>query len=123
MNETSSSSTHIVRTSRGLSVANTRITLYDVMDYVTQGWPHDLIQYWLNLNDEQMADAMAYIENNRAEVESEYQQVLQYNEELRQYYETRTQERFAKIRALPPKPGYEELITKIQTAKANMGMI
>ncbi len=121
MNEVNTS--NIIRTGRGLSVVGTRITLYDVMDYVIQGWPRDLIQYWLNLNDEQIADAMAYIENHRTEVESEYQQVLQYNEELRRYYEVINQERFAKNSALVSKPGYEELRDKIQASKSKLGMI
>jgi len=46
---------------RGLSVAGTRITLYDVMDYVTQNWSPELIQYWFNLTDNQIADIMDYI--------------------------------------------------------------
>ena len=29
----------VVRTPRGLTIAGTRITLYDVMDYLTAGWP------------------------------------------------------------------------------------
>ncbi|HHC24530.1 MAG TPA: DUF433 domain-containing protein, partial [Desulfobacterales bacterium] len=66
------SQTTIVRDSRGLSIAGTRITLYDVMDYVTENWPPELVQYWLNLTDRQIKDAMDYIENNRAEVEAEY---------------------------------------------------
>lgn len=29
----------IIRTERGLTIAGTRITLYDVMDYVTEHYP------------------------------------------------------------------------------------
>ena len=39
MTEAYPSQTTVVRTSRGLSIAGTRITLYDVMDYLTAGWP------------------------------------------------------------------------------------
>ncbi len=46
----------VVRTSRGLSIADTRITLYDIMDYLTADWPPKLIQQWLNLSDTQIAD-------------------------------------------------------------------
>ncbi|MBD1845197.1 hypothetical protein H6F89_17660 [Cyanobacteria bacterium FACHB-63] len=34
----------IVRTERGLTIAGTRITLYDVMDYVTAQYPPKFIQ-------------------------------------------------------------------------------
>ena len=32
----------VVRTERGLSIAGTRITLYDVMDYLKADWPPKL---------------------------------------------------------------------------------
>ena len=37
MTTTWSGSPTVVRTERGLTIAGTRITLYDVMDYVTAG--------------------------------------------------------------------------------------
>ena len=95
----------MVRTDRGLTIAGTRITLYDVMDYVMDGWPPKLICNRLELTDQQIADVMAYIEAHRAEVEAEYQAVLQDTEEIRQYWEERNRERFAWITAQPPKPG------------------
>ena len=106
--------TTVVKNSRGLSIAGTRITLYDVMDYLTDDWPPKLIQHWLNLTDKQIADVMDYIETHRAEVEAEYQTVLQYAEEIRQYWEERNRERFAKIAAMPPKPGQEEIRAKLK---------
>jgi len=106
--------TTVVRNSLGLSIAGTRITLYDVMDYLTDDWPPKLIQHWLNLTDKQITDVMDYIETHRAEVEVEYQSVLQYAEEIRQYWEERNRERFAKIAAMPPKPGQEEIRAKLR---------
>jgi hypothetical protein len=90
------------------------------MDYLTNDWPPRLIQHWLNLTDEQMADVMEYIENNRVEVEAEYQQVLKHAEEVRQYWEERNRERFAEIAALPPPPGKEEIWAKLQAWKARL---
>ena len=110
----------IVRTERGLSIAGTRITLYDVMDYVTKDWPPRLIQCWLNLTDVQMAGALEYISAHRAEVETEYQTVLQEAEELRQYWEERNRERFEQIAKLPPPPGREALWAKLQAWKARL---
>lgn len=112
----------VVRTSRGLSIAGTRITLYSIMDYIKAGWPPKLIQSEFNLTDKQITDVMEYIETHRAKVEAEYKIVLQQAEEHRQYWETRNQERLAKIAAMPPKPGQEKLRAKLQEAKARLGM-
>ena len=60
----------VVRTERGLSIAGTRITLYDVMDYVTAGWPPKLIRDRLNLTDQQVADVLEYINTHRAAVDA-----------------------------------------------------
>ena len=108
----------IIRTERGLSIAGTRITLYDVMDYVTAEYPPKFIRGMLNLTDEQVNDALFYIEANRAEVEAEYQTVLKEAEEIRQYWEERNHEHFARIAAMPPKPGREALWAKLQAQKA-----
>src|SRR6059036_3223476 len=90
---TSTDQTTVVRTSRGLSIAGTRITLYDVMDYLTAGWPPALIQHWLNLTEQQMADVMAYITRHQDAVEQEYQCVVQQAQEIQQYWEAKNRER------------------------------
>ena len=74
----------IIRTERGLTVAGTRITLYDVMDYVTAQYPPKFIRGLFNLTDQQINAALNYIEDNRYEVVAEYQIVLKEAEELRQ---------------------------------------
>ena len=120
MARTNTSQNTVVRTDRGLSIAGTRITLYDVMDYITADWPPGLIQHWLDLTDTQMADVMDYIEHHRAEVEAEYQLVLQRAEETRQYWEARNRERFAKIASMPPKPRQEVLRSQLQVRKTEL---
>src|SRR5690242_18092221 len=110
----------VTRTERGLSIAGTRITLYDVMDYVTAGWPAKLIRDRLDLTDEQVGDALEYINAHRAEVEAEYQQVLQSAEEARRYWEERNRERLAEITAAPPKPAQEELRAKLEEWKSRL---
>ncbi|NEQ22013.1 MAG: DUF433 domain-containing protein [Microcoleus sp. SIO2G3] len=107
----------IIRTERGLTISGTRITLYDVMDYVSAEYPAQFIRSMLNLTDEQVNVALFYIEANRAEVEAEYQIVLQEAEEIRQYWEEHNRERFARIAAMPPKPGREALWAKLQAQK------
>src|SRR3990172_1592578 len=102
MAEIINSQVTVVRTDQGFLITGTRITVYDVMVYLKAGWPTKLIQDWLNLTEQQIADVMEYIETHREEVEIEYQEVLQYSEEIRQYWEKRNHERFAKIAAIPP---------------------
>lgn len=108
----------IIRTERGLTISGTRITLYDVMDYVTAQYPPKFIRGLFELTEEQINAALAYIEANRAVVESEYQIVLQEAEELRQYYEEQNRDLVARIAAQPPKPGTEVAWEKLQAAKA-----
>jgi hypothetical protein len=90
------------------------------MDYVTAGWPPELIKHWLNLNDKQITDVMDYIETHREEVEAEYQIVLREAEEIRKYWEERNRERFAQIAAMPPKPGQEEIRAKLKAWKERL---
>ncbi|PIG91091.1 DUF433 domain-containing protein [Gloeocapsopsis sp. IPPAS B-1203] len=108
----------VVRTERGLTIAGTRITLYDVMDYVIAQYPPRFIQGLFELTEEQINVALAYIEANRAEVEAEYQQVLKEAEDLRQYYEAQNRERVDQILRQPPKPGTEAAWEKLRAVKA-----
>jgi uncharacterized protein (DUF433 family) len=114
-------SAQIIRTERGLTIDGTRITLYDLMDYVTKDWPPEEIRAWYpQLSDEQFQVAMEYIAAHRDEVEAEYQIVLQQAAENRRYWEERNRERFAQIAALPPKPGSEKLRAKLEEWKARL---
>jgi uncharacterized protein (DUF433 family) len=108
----------IIRTERGLTIAGTRITLYDVMDYVIAQYPPKFIRAMLSLTDEQVDAALFYIQAHRVAVETEYQTVLQESEELRRYWEIQNQELFAKTAKKPPKPGTEAIRAKLQAAKA-----
>jgi uncharacterized protein (DUF433 family) len=114
--------TNIIRTSRGLTIAGTRITLYDVMDYVTPGWPPKLIRDRLNLTEEQIDGALAYIDAHRAEVEDEYQQVLREAAENRQYWEARNRERLAKLATQRSGTDHPELRRKLREEKARLGI-
>jgi len=108
----------IIRTERGLTIAGTRITLFDVLVYVTEHYPPKFIRAMLGLTDEQVYAALSYIETCRAEVEAEYQLILKEAEELREYYEEENRERVARIAAKPPKPGTEAIRAKLQAEKA-----
>ncbi len=112
----------IIRTELGLTIAGTRITLYDVMDHLTAGWTPKLILNWLPLTEEQLQAALSYIEANRTAVEAEYKTVLQATQEMREYWEEKNRERLAEITKLPPKPGQEEIYAKLQTWKVRLGL-
>ena len=108
----------IIRTERGLTIAGTRITLYDVMDYLEAQYPSKFIRGLFELTEEQINTALAYIEANRSTVEAEYQVVLQEAEELRQYYAEKNRDLIARLAAQPPKPNQEAVRAKLQAAKA-----
>jgi hypothetical protein len=109
----------VVRTGRGLTIAGTRKTLYQVMDYVTEGWPPTLIRDRMDLTDEEIEGVMQYIAEHRAEVEAEYQQVLRLAEERRRYWEERNRELFARVATMPPKEDYPEARAKLAAAKSH----
>jgi len=92
----------IIRTERGLTISGTRITLYDVMDYVKSQYPAKFIQGLFELTDEQINAALSYIEINRDAVETEYAQVVRETEELQVYYANQNRDRLigtaAKVR-------------------------
>lgn len=110
----------IIRTERGLTIAGTRVTLYDVMDYVTEHYPPKFIRAMLNLTEAQIDAALSYIDGHHAEVEAEYQLVLNDAEELRQYYEQQNRDRIARIAAKPPRPGTEMIRAKLQVERAKL---
>lgn len=108
----------IIPTERGLTIAGTRITLYDLMDFLKAQYPPKLIRDKFNLTDEQINAALSYLEANRIQVEAEYQEVLRTREEIRQYWEERNREHFAQIATMPRKRGQEALWTKLEEQKA-----
>ncbi|MEH1936224.1 MAG: DUF433 domain-containing protein [Nostoc sp.] len=120
MTSASNEKATIARTERGLTIAGTRITLYDVMDYVTEQYPPKFIRAMLNLTLEQVNAALSYIQTHRQEVEAEYQLILKEAEELRQYYEEQNRELVDKIAKMPPPPGREAAWEKLQAQKARL---
>ena len=108
----------IIRTERGLTISGTRLTLYDVMDFLKAEYSPKLIRNKFNLTDDQINAALSYIEANRAQIETEYQQVLQTRAEIRSYWEERNRERFDRIGMTPHKPGQEALWAKLEEQKA-----
>lgn len=107
------------RSDRGLSVAGTRITLYEIWELVLAGWPREEIRDLYRLTDDQMADVMQYIAEHKAAFDAEYRQVIADAEEDRRYWEERNRERFAQIAAMPPKPEYAAFHARVAERRAN----
>jgi len=120
MNETATTPNIVVRTSRGLTIAGTRITLYSIMDYIKADWPPKLIKDLFDLTDQQISGVLAYIETNRDEVESEYRIVLQKAEENRRYWTEYNREHLEKVPTMPHKPEHEEIWAKLRAWQAKL---
>jgi uncharacterized protein (DUF433 family) len=108
----------IIRTERGLTIAGTRISLYDVIDLLKVDYPPKLIRDTFNLTDRQIQVALSYIKANQSQVEAEYQEVLQTRQEIRQYWEERNRERFERIARTPHKPEQRAFWTKLEEQRA-----
>ena len=65
---------------RGPEIEGTRITVYDVMDYYTDGWPATRIAARLSLGTPDIEAAIEYIEAHRAEVDAEYRKIVECSE-------------------------------------------
>jgi len=69
--------------------------LYTILEYLHADWPPKLIQQWLDLSEQQMADILDYLATHREEVEQEYEQVIRQAETVRHYWDKRLQEHLA----------------------------
>jgi uncharacterized protein (DUF433 family) len=92
--EVTNANAAIIETGRGPTIAGTRITLYDVMDYLKDDWHPKHIAMWLRLTPEQMAGALAYLKEHEAEMEERYAAMLRRAEEERRYWEERNKDRY-----------------------------
>ncbi|MDQ3012948.1 MAG: DUF433 domain-containing protein [Acidobacteriota bacterium] len=108
----------VVRNDRGLSVKGTRLTLYQIMDYLVDGASREIIledHPWLSA--EQLDDVISYIETNRAEFEVEYQRVLKRAEETERYWRERNRERERQFDPGTLSPERRALWNKLQAWK------
>jgi uncharacterized protein (DUF433 family) len=70
-------SARIIDRGRGPEVEGTRVTVYRIMDYLREESPLERIAAELDLADEQVQAALAYIAAHRDKVEDEYQRIVQ----------------------------------------------
>lgn len=67
----------IIDRGRGPQIAGTRLTVYDIMDYLKMDWHHTAIAAWLRISSYQVQAAIDYINAHREEVEAEYKLMLE----------------------------------------------
>jgi uncharacterized protein (DUF433 family) len=66
----------IIDRGRGPEIAGTRITVFDVLDYLKAGWDAVEIARFFRLSTRQVEAATRYIEENQDEVMAEYRRIL-----------------------------------------------
>ena len=86
----------IVRTTRGLSVKGSRLTLYSIMDAIRENNSLKNVRDLYELTDEEMLDVLDYIHLHKQEVEQEYQDVLKSADENRKYWEEKNKKQLEK---------------------------
>jgi uncharacterized protein (DUF433 family) len=70
-------SARIIERGRGPEVEGTRVTVYRIMDFLHEGSTPERIAAELDLTEEQVQAALAYIAAHQSEVENEYQRIVQ----------------------------------------------
>jgi uncharacterized protein (DUF433 family) len=83
----------IVETSRGPSIAGTRITVFSVMDSLKSEHSRDLIKQLFLISDEQLDAVLEYISAHRTQVEEEYAEIVRRSQHRRAFYEPIFRER------------------------------
>ena len=73
----------IVDRGRGPEIAGTRITVYDVMDYLKHGWHRNRIAALFRLSSRDIKAAIDYIEQHHEEVAAAYESILQRHRDFR----------------------------------------
>jgi uncharacterized protein (DUF433 family) len=117
MPDNGNSNPTVIRTSRGLTVGGTRLTIYALMDYFKAGWPPHLVQQAFKLSDRQINDVVAYVDQHQAEVEAEYQQVVAYAAAERAKWEARNRDVLAVLSRGPSDPEKARLRTKLDAQR------
>jgi len=87
----------VKRTEKGLVVAGTRITLYQILDYLDAGWTRDLLSERLRLDPVLVDDVLTWMDDNSFLLQREYAEVVAQNQKNRAYWETRNAEVLKKL--------------------------
>ena len=101
----------IINRGRGPEIAGTRITVFDVMDYLKHNWHRDRIAMLFRLLSRDIQVAIDYIEAHRPEVEVEYQRILDRHRNYKYPPEVQAKVDASRRRA-------EELLKKVRSRQA-----
>ena len=89
----------VTRTAAGLTIKDSRLTLFAIMDEIREGNSLKNVRDLYELTDEEMLDILDYIHLHKEEVEKEYREVLKSAEENRNYWEEKNREQLGKAYA------------------------
>ena len=98
----------IIDRGRGPEIEGTRITVYDVVDYLQEGWRHDQIAGLFRLPPDDIQAAIQYIKAHEEDVMAAYRRILerhrnvQYSPEVQEKLvrnRQKLQDKLAEIRA------------------------
>jgi len=67
----------IIDRGRGPEIKGTRITVYDLLDYVLEGWHPTRIAAFLRIGSRQVEAALDYVREHKPEVMREYATILE----------------------------------------------
>jgi uncharacterized protein (DUF433 family) len=67
----------IIDRGRGPEISGTRITVYDVLDYVQEGWRYDQIAGLFRLSPDDVQAAIQFIEDHKDDVMAAYRAILE----------------------------------------------
>lgn len=101
---------NIINRGRGPEIEGTRITVYDVMDYLEEGWRYDQIAGLFRLPPDDIQAAIEYIETHKEDVVTAYQEILarhcniEYSPEVQQKLAQNRQKLQAKLTELHARP-------------------
>lgn len=95
---------HIYEGDSGLQISESRVLLFDVMQYYDAGKSiYELCEIF-NLTPLQVKTAIAYIEKHRTTLEPELAKAIEYRKERAAYHRRLAEERWEKIPQLPMTP-------------------
>ena len=66
----------IIDRGRGPEIAGTRITVYDILDYLLEGWHPTRIAGFFRISSQQVHAAIKYIRDHKPEVIANYATIL-----------------------------------------------
>jgi uncharacterized protein (DUF433 family) len=95
---------HIFEGDSGLQISESRVLLFDVMQYYDAGKSIYQLCEIFNLTPLQVKTAVAYIDKHRAALEPELAKAIEYRKEREAYHRRLAAERWEKIAQLPMTP-------------------